>query len=154
MQAFCKMTLKRNFIRYWLPVVLGMGFIFWMSTGTFSSQNTSSLIRTILCFLVPEISSPEVNLIHALLRKAAHVIEYFILGVLLFRAFRGGSNESFNWRWSLLSITVVVLWAASDEFHQLFVPTRTASAMDVGIDTAGGIFGQVVSAARYLYRLR
>ena len=148
------MTLKQNFIRYWLPVILGMGFVFWMSTETFSSRNTSSLVKTILYFLVPEISSPEVSLIHALLRKAAHVIEYFILGILLFRAFRGGSNESFNWRWSFFSITVVLLWAASDEFHQLFVPTRAASAVDVGIDTAGGMFGQLVSALRYLYRMR
>jgi len=37
-----------------------------------------------------------------------------------------------------------VLWAATDEFHQSLVPTRTASFMDVGIDTAGGILALFV----------
>ena len=136
---------------YWLPVVLGMGFIFWMSTETFSSGNTSSLMKAILRLLAPEISPQEVGLVHEFIRRAAHVIEFFILGLLLFRAFRGGSKASFNWRWPLCAVTVVVLWAASDEFHQFFVPTRTASAVDVGMDTAGGMFGQVVSALRHLY---
>jgi VanZ family protein len=146
------MPLKQYFIKYWLPVALGMCLIFWMSTETFSSGNTSLFVKAILRLLVPEISPQEVGLVHAFIRKAGHVIEYFILGLLLFRAFRGGSSASFNWRWPLFAVTVVVLWAASDEFHQIFVPTRTASAVDVGMDTAGGMFGQVVSAWRHLYR--
>ena len=147
-----KMPFKQYFIKYWLPVVLGMCLIFWMSTETFSSGNTSSFVKAILRLLVPEISPQEVGLVHAFIRKAAHVIEYFILGLLLFRAFRGDSNASFNWRWPLFAVTVVALWAASDEFHQFFVPTRAASAVDVGMDTAGGMFGQVVSALRHFYR--
>jgi VanZ family protein len=123
-----------------------------MSTETFSTQNTFSLIETVLRFLVHEISSKEIGLIHALIRKAGHVIEYFILGLLLFRAFRGGSIASWNWRWSFFAVMVVVLWAASDEFHQSFVPTRRASLVDVGIDTAGGILAQFVSAWWQRYR--
>ena len=149
-----RMPFQQYFVKYWLPVVLGMCFIFWMSTETFSSRNTSSLVTTILRFLVPEISSQETALIHAFIRKSGHVIEYFILGLLLFRAFRGGSNTSFNWRWSLFALTVVVLWAAGDEFHQFFIPTRRACAVDVGIDTAGGMFAQVVGALRHLYRMK
>ena len=136
----------RNFIKYWLPVILWMCFVFWMSTEAFSSQNTFSLTKTILRFLFPQISSYEVRLIHAMIRKAGHVIEYFILSLLLFRAFRGGSTASWKWRWSLFTVIGVALWAISDEWHQSFVPTRTASIADVGIDTAGGIFPQFVSA--------
>jgi VanZ family protein len=44
----------------------------------------------------------------------------------------------------------VALWALDDEFHQSFVPTRTASIMDVTIDTAGGALAQVVGAFRHL----
>lgn len=90
--------------------------------------------------------------IHALIRKAGHVIEYFVLGLLLFRTFRGGSISSWNWRWSFFAVIVVVLWAASDEFHQSFVSTRTASAVDVGIDTAGGIFAQFAGALWHRYK--
>ena len=129
-----------------------MALVLWMSTGTFSEANTSSFIKTVIRFLVPEISPRKAYVIHDFIRKLGHVTEYFILGLLLFRAFRGSSNESFNWRWPLSALSVVVLWAAGDEFHQFFIPTRTASPVDVGIDTAGGMFAQVVSAWRYLYR--
>jgi len=123
-----------------------------MSTETFSSENTVSVVETILRFLAPKISSQEVDLIHALIRKSAHVVEYFILGLLLFRAFRGGSIGSWKWRWSFFALIVVILWAASDEFHQSFVPTRTASIVDVVIDTAGGVLAQFVSILWHRYK--
>jgi VanZ family protein len=122
-----------------------------MSTGVFSSQNTISLVEAILRFLSPKISPHEVRLIHTLIRKAGHLIEYFILGLLLFWAFCGGSNASWKWRWSLFAIIGVVLWAVSDEWHQSFVPTRAGSVVDVGIDTAGGILAQFVGALWHRY---
>jgi VanZ family protein len=128
-----------------------MGCIFWMSTETFSSQNTFSLVERVLRFLFSEISSQEMSLIHALIRKSGHFIEYFILSLLLFRAFRGRSIGSWNWRWPLFAIILVVLWAASDEFHQSFVPTRTASVVDLLVDTAGGASGQFVSVLWHRY---
>lgn len=146
------MPFKHHSLRYWVPVGLGMALVLWMSTGTFSEGNTSSFVKTVIRFLVPEISPREAYVIHDFIRKLGHATEYFILGLLLFRAFRGNSNESFSWRWPLSALSVVVLWAAGDEFHQSFIPTRTASPVDVGIDTAGGMFAQVVSAWRYLLR--
>jgi len=146
------MTFNRNFIKYWLPVVFWMAFIFWMSTETFSSENTFSWMEMVLGLLLPKISSQELGLIHAVIRKVGHVTEYFILGLLLFRSFRGSSISSWNWQRSFLAIMVVVLWAASDEFHQSFVLTRTASAVDVGIDTAAGTFAQLVGAFWHRYR--
>ena len=106
----------------------------------------------LLGFLIPKISSQELGLIHGVIRKAGHVVEYFILGLLLFRTFRGGSISSWNWRWSFSAVMAVVLWAAGDEFHQAFVSTRTASAVDIGIDTAGGILAQFVGALWHRYR--
>lgn len=106
----------------------------------------------LLRFFVPRISSEEMDFIHTLIRKAGHVIEYFVLGLLLFRTFRGNSTSLWSWRWSFFAIVAVVLWAASDEFHQSFVSTRTASALDVGIDTAGGILAQFVAALWHRYR--
>ncbi len=146
------MTFNRNFIKYWLPVVFWMAFIFWMSTETFSSENTLSWIEIVIRSLVPEISTQGLDLIHTVIRKAGHVIEYFILGLLLFRTFRGGSISSWSWRRSLYAVMIVALWAASDEFHQSFVPTRTASAVDVGIDIAGGILAQFVGTLWHRYR--
>ena len=140
-----QMGSSRDFVKYWLPVILFACFIFWMSTETFSSERTFSVVRAIITFLVPGLSDKEVDLIHAIIRKLAHVVEYLILGFLLFRAFRGRSSAWWSWRWFFLATIVVLLWAASDEFHQSFVSTRTASIVDVGIDIVGGILGQFVS---------
>ena len=146
------MTFNQNFTKYWLPVICWMGVILWMSTETFSTGNTSFWIEKILFLLFPGISSEQAELIHVFLRRAGHITEYFILGLLLFRAFRGGSAAPWNWRWFWGTLIVVVLWAAIDEFHQSFVPARTASIIDVGIDIAGGIVAQLVIAIGYRYR--
>ena len=144
-------TLIDNFKTYWLPVIFWMCFIFWMSNETFSAANTSSVAEKVVTFLVPMISSQELVLIHAVIRKATHVIEYFILGLLLFRAFRGGTSASWNSLRPFLAFTVVVLFAVSDELHQYFVRTRMGSYVDVGIDAAGGLFAQLASLLRYCY---
>jgi VanZ family protein len=146
------MTFRKNLIKYWLPTVLALSIVFWMSSGTFSARNTAPLIKPIVSFLAPEIPSQQVGLIHSLIRKAGHFTEYFILGLLLFRAFRGRFSRSFSWRCSFLAVVVVVLWAASEEFHQYFIPTRSSSAVDVGIDAAGGVLAQFVSALRCSFR--
>ena len=142
---------SRHFIKYWLPVILWMCFVYWMSTEGFSSQHTFSLVTAVLRFLFPRISPHEVRLIHLMIRKVAHVIEYFILGLILFRAFHGGSTASWKWRWSLFAVIGVVVWAVSDEWHQSFVSTRMASVVDVGMDTAGGILAQCVGALWHRY---
>jgi len=68
------------------------------------------------------------------LRKLAHLIEYAVLGALLYRALaRPG-----------LAILVGSLYAASDEMHQHFVPGRHAAWYDIVIDTIGVTIGVVV----------
>ncbi len=138
--------MNKAFVRYWTPVILWLAFIFWMSTGTFSSENSSQVIEPVLRFLAPEISSQAVESIHGMIRKAGHVTEYFILGLLLFRAFRGPSDTPWKWTWASFAVIGAVLWALSDEYHQSFVPTRTGSLTDVGFDAAGGILAQLATA--------
>ena len=65
------------------------------------------------------------------LRKLAHMTEYAILAVLLLRA-----TGSYAWAFGL-----AVAYAATDEFHQLFVRGRHGSPLDVGIDAIGALAG-------------
>lgn len=139
----------RKIALYWIPVALWMGVIFWVSTQSFSAQNTASFIEPVLLFLMPWISQDNLDFIHVIIRKCGHLIEYFILGLLLFRAFRGDATERRIWQWTLSSLLVVLFYAASDEFHQSFVTERTASLSDIVIDTAGGIFAQAVVLLRH-----
>ncbi|HTR45119.1 MAG TPA: VanZ family protein [Thermodesulfovibrionales bacterium] len=132
----------------WVPVILWTGLIFWMSTDTFSSQNTSLIIEPLVRFLLPGISERSLALIHGFVRKAAHLTEYFILALLLFRAFRRTFPQAASLRLALRSLLIVALVAVGDEFHQSFVATRTASVLDVGIDTVGGLLALGVMVFR------
>jgi len=141
---------KQNFLKYWLPVILWMGVIFGASTGTFSSEQTSRFIVPLLHFLFPWLSPQDMDLIHELIRKAGHVTEYFILGLLLFRAFRSGSSQRWRPRWAIYAVIGVIIYAVSDEFHQSFVAARGASLVDVGIDSIGGVLSQIMIMLRRL----
>jgi VanZ family protein len=61
------------------------------------------------------------------LRKLAHMTEYAILALLLLRA-----TGSFAW-----AFVLAVAYAATDEVHQVFVPGRHGSPLDVAIDAVG-----------------
>ncbi len=74
-----------------------------------------------------------------LIRKSAHIIAYFILGILAYNVVR-----IYSWpmrRAILVSVAIVLLYAASDELHQYFVPGRSSEVRDVLIDTIAGLFG-------------
>jgi len=76
-----------------------------------------------------------------LVSKLAHLIEYAILGWLIQRA-RG---DRCAWWQSWL---IAVIYAATDEFHQSFVPGRGPSALDVMIDAAGATVGLTLAVRR------
>ena len=80
--------------------------------------------------------------LHDFLRKSAHVGEYFVFGLLLFRAFRTPAR-GWQWRWALLAILAAALYASSDEIHQIFVPSRGASIWDAFLDTGGASVAQL-----------
>ena len=140
--------MQQKFVKYWLPVIIWMCFIYWMSTDMFSSENTSKVIEPVLYFIFPSLSAWTLDIIHGLIRKSAHVVEYFILGFLLFRAFRSDSSQPWDQRWTIYTVIVVVLYAMSDEFHQISVTSRSGSFFDVGLDTAGGVLSQIAIMLR------
>ena len=76
------------------------------------------------------------------IRKLAHFAEYALMGVLLYGIWRPWKER--NVRLYLLIIIWVLVSAAGDEIHQLFVPGRCGSAADVMLDTCGGGFGLLV----------
>lgn len=136
----------RNFLRFWLPVLAWMALIFGASSDSHSYEHSSSIIVPLLHWLFPHMPPGEVAAIHHLFRKCCHLTVYAILGLLVFRAlgqFRTGLTA---WSWPRVGGTVLIvfLYAASDEFHQRFVPTRTALVSDVFIDTAGGLVGLLI----------
>ena len=88
------------------------------------------------------------NLINHYIRKTAHVVEYLLFSVLLFRVIRG-KGRGWQLRWAIMALAIAAGYSAFDEFHQLFVPSRTASPWDALLDTFGAGAGQVVLWAWY-----
>jgi VanZ family protein len=129
-----------RFSRYAPPIIWAM-LIFIGSSSLLSANNTSSFLARPLHFLFPGVSETTLLILHFTLRKAGHFTEYAILAALVARALRTSSRQILRNRWFLLSLLVIVVYALSDEFHQSFVPSRTASIYDSMIDSAGGLFG-------------
>jgi VanZ family protein len=84
--------------------------------------------------------------IHYCVRKTAHVVEYSILGVLVWRLihFEPAFAEHGMGRQIWLALMFSALYAASDEFHQHFVAGRQAAVRDVLLDTCGAALGLLV----------
>jgi len=134
----------RSFILYWLPVLVWMVVIFSASSDTKSFQHSSRIIGPLISWLFPHLSAEAADTIIFIFRKCCHLTEFAILGLLLWRALRQpvrNDPRPWNWRDARNALLLVVLYASSDEFHQLFVPTRQASIVDVMIDTSGAVLG-------------
>lgn len=131
--------LRRTFVGRYLPVVTWMTFIWVASSGSFSANNTSRFIGPLFLWLFPNASSETLALVHGIVRKLAHFTAYFVLGLLAARAFRGSPRSGVSRRWFWSSVVLIVGYSLIDEYHQSFVPSRTATIFDSFIDMAGGL---------------
>jgi len=129
---------RRGNARRYAPLAAWLCFIFFASTEGFSASNTSHIIRPLLLWLFPRIAEATVDEVHFLIRKASHFTEYAVLAVLAARAFRYSSRRTLRLRWWLASFALVACVALLDEYHQSFVPSRTASIYDSFLDMTGG----------------
>lgn len=133
----------RFFVSTWMPVILWMVVIFAASTDLGSAEHTSRFLIPFLQWIHPAISWRTIMQIEFLIRKAAHLTEYAVLAILLLRALRTGAREMFA-RHAVLVLVLAALYAATDEFHQTFIPSRTPSPRDVMIDTCGAAVGLAI----------
>ncbi len=123
----------------WMLVILWMALIFLLSaqpanvSSNLSQRLTEKIIETVKK-IVPKVEIDK-NIFNHILRKKAHYFSYLVLGVLVLNAFK---RTGFNKKKSVgLAFVLCVLYAISDEIHQLFVPGRGGQVTDVLIDTAG-----------------
>ena len=110
----------KRFLALWLPVMVWMGVIF-----------AGSSIGD-----VPQVGDETLD---GLAHRAAHVLEFAVLGALLLRATSKGGPASK--REIIRTLIVIGLYGASDEFHQRFTPGRSSDGSTVLFDVAGGVIG-------------
>ncbi len=109
-------------VRYWGPVGLYAGLIFFGSSISNPPEAISSILK--------EVSD-----------KVLHLCEYSILGALMYRACRHTSGGWIGRHALLAAVAGSALYGVSDETHQLFVPFREADVLDIVADTVGGSVG-------------
>ena len=134
--------MERSSVWHWLCTatsVLWMLVIFVLSNQPAAiSSGQSGVIVGHLQQAMPGVSTA---ILTFLVRKSAHIIAYFILGILMYRALRINIRR---WRtrtvasFALLSCS---LYAVTDEIHQLFIPGRSGELRDVMIDSIAALVG-------------
>ena len=142
-----------QWLRLWWPALVWAAAIASFSTDAFSGEHTSHIILPLLHWLFPAALPETLELMHHLIRKAGHVSEYFVLSLLLWHSVRAGRS---GWRpeWAVTVVAISAGWAALDELHQAFVPSRGAAMTDVLIDVCGAVTGQLLILAFHAIRSR
>ena len=134
------------------------GLIFYLSTGTFGGKLSGAVLSTILHILHVHVTPPTFALLHHLLRKAAHLTEYCIFGLLIFASIQGRDDLYWDLRTAMWAVILAGGYSLTDEFHQIFVPGRGPALTDCGIDTTAAIIGMMliwcVSKVRQMSRER
>lgn len=132
----------------WALVAANMIAIFMFSAqnGDESTVTSNSVIDTVLSAVYPGYKKldadarDEVIVRYSLLvRKLAHFSAYASLG--FFTALAFGRYNIYVRKRAALSFGFCVIYALTDEIHQYFVPDRAMRLLDVGIDSAGAVFG-------------
>jgi len=125
------------------PVIVWVLLIFVGSGNVLSAEHTSILLPLVK-WMLPSASAEFLASFHFLLRKAGHLTEYAILAMLGARAFRYSTHQFIKSHWFAFSLLMAVAYSLTDEFHQSFVPSRTASIYDCMIDSAGALIALII----------
>jgi len=131
----------------WMPVILWMGFIFAMSSSLGSSANSSRILEPLVRLIMPDATPEQFEFVHFIVRKLGHLSEYAVLALLVFRALKLTLRSplgKFSWRTASLALLITTAYAATDEWHQSFVPGRTPAIGDVMIDSSGGLLSLLI----------
>jgi VanZ family protein len=134
----------------WIPVAVCVAAIACESTATFGADHTSGPLQRFFEFLLHrQFTQPQWWRLHLAIRKCGHFLGYGILSISWFRAFW------MTWRTSeavprramtahSLAMLGTLAVASADELHQLYLPNRSGSIVDVMIDCCGGLLMQLV----------
>lgn len=110
----------RRFLKYWFPAILWGVFIFSFSSGSVASVS-------------------EVFWQDFVVHKSAHMLEFALLAILVYRGLRSAGVTATQA--AFYAVLICGFYGATDEFHQMFTPGREPRVRDVFFDTIGAIGG-------------
>lgn len=140
-------------------IVLWCSLIFMFSNdtgGTSTKKSDGLIVRTVEKVIKRQLSGEEKEKVLKYLvvpvRKSAHLFIYFILGILIISLLR--EYRDIDMKVVLLAVFLGLLYACSDEVHQLFIKGRSCEVRDVLIDTVGVSLGVLLYSLIYRVRRR
>lgn len=136
----------------WTILIFWLVLIFCLSSQPVHKSNGLSKKITKVIVKIIEKVNPSIDLnmgrTNHYIRKSAHFFSYMILSILLMNIFKIMKVEGVEK--IFLTLLICIIWAITDEIHQLFVPGRGGQLKDVFIDTGGSILGIFIN--RLFYR--
>jgi VanZ family protein len=122
------MKLNKSILR-WFPAIVVMVIIFGFSS-------------------IPSQEMPSFGLLDLVVKKGSHMLGYGLLALAFWYSLR--FDKHLWW----LALLLAVLYAASDEYHQSFVPGRHPSWVDVFIFDGGGAALSLLAVSGIRKRMR
>lgn len=113
-------------------LVLWMALIYFFSSRNGAASRGES--RAVMNFMFGGVLNNE--FVHFLIRKAAHIFIYMVLGILACLTMKEYTEKEIQ-----TAIIICVLYAVSDEVHQYFVPERSMQLSDVILDSIASLAG-------------
>jgi VanZ family protein len=136
---------RKDILKTWFAAGLWLALIAIESTNYLSAENTSRFLYPIFRFLFA-MDWRHFLFWHHYIRKTGHFVGYFVLSVLLFRAWKSTLRLPAVWalRWSVIAFLMSAMVASMDEWHQTFLPSRTGRYSDVVLDSSAALTAQIV----------
>ena len=123
----------KNKIVSLILVIIWMVIIFILSS--FDATSSSGQSGIIVNFISSITNIDNLSLLSKIVRKLAHFTEYIILGLLVCNLIKNYDKKTY------IAIIICILYAVSDELHQILVPGRSCQILDILIDSLGSILG-------------
>ena len=138
---------QKQILKEWIAAGLWLGLIAIESTNHLSAANTSRILYPIFHFFTG-VDPVRFVLWDFYIRKIGHVVGYFGLSILLFRAWRAtlpfASRSRWSLQWARISFFMTALVASIDEWHQTHLISRTGSLRDVLLDSSAALTAQIL----------
>ena len=141
----------KKYLAVWIPVAFMCAVIFLFSRDRMSDAHSKHLLALVLALFHADTARNLAEWAYPF-RKLAHVIVYSLLSLITYRALRGSRPAGFYPAVAFRSVVFCLLYAASDEFHQIFVPGRGPAVRDALLDGLAAIFIMVLLQGWYQLR--
>lgn len=145
---------RKEIYKTWIAAGLWLVLIGIESTDWLSASNTSRFLYPLLHWLT-NVDPFTFMFWNFYIRKTGHVVGYFALSLLLFRAWKATIPvQAARWsiEWARIAFFMTALVACLDEWHQTFIPSRTGTLHDVLLDSSAAFAAQLAIFFWFYFR--